>query len=1107
MRRLTGCLIAAVGLLAAWQSAAASEPLRGIELHPDTPDAVVKAFAKSGINTVVLSFRRQGNLADPAFVKSLSRWGKLAKQYKLRCLLAVRLFGPRDYVGYEGGFTRAIEAIATTRTCVSPGDPDYWAKVVRPRVRKVAELAKQHGLAGGLFDYQATLTAVEYNATFCFCDVCWHAFVKAKHGGDEKLMKMPPRARINWVRSSSKGGDYYAFLSQRVQAEMTKTLQAARAVLPDVVLGTYGWWDTWFYRGIARASAGGQKRQPAVLGELERTSIGRLRPLLEPSWRKAGLGFEPVARLPLDYYLPNDVQNQIAELDRDEAGFLLTCTDSLWRRKVDIHRVFPPHGTPAAFATAVRDGLKGEHTGQPILFNEAHFAQYLPRVGLVQGKGLSAVLSGLIKPLAQRFQLPVSQLDAAHAKQWAGLLSFCKALIILPGAAMTNEKDLAAAAPAFERFVRNGGILFVLNAASKGGMTWLSRQNPRFACEGERPSGMKPGWLDNEGGGLLSTPVHVEKCLPQGVRFASFDKAYAPVAKDSEGKAYLLAQEFGRGMLIASAGPIIPFELLANAFFRLNVRGDVFNVTLLPGADTVTFGDNKLLLGVAELPETAGKVNVLVDAIDDNGKRTSHQFFDVSVAGDGLRIPLRYVADKEGVGRVVVSITDPVDGALLQRRLIRVLHDQAVEILPDKNYYTTEPSAVVRLRYFDPALRKASVHAKLAGKALTPKLTGEDPRFAAVPIAELPCGTHKLEVAFLQDGKSAYSGTVTIRKEPPFPTAVKMLYHRSCALEVDGKPFFPFGCYGGQDTDIHELGVNTTRSGGPGKAGKLRYATGGLTGWAASDEWTPEKVRETLRGEKYKMLLSWYNYDEPLLHNRTPEFMRAIHDAGQAKDPYHPQMVVYVGSAAYPQYPETMHAAECQMIDHYPLPFFSRATYGEFLRKVTDAARGRRNVWGVPQCFDWRELGSSFGPYRKETLHPRGPEALNYAYQSIIEGAGAITYWTFHYMEEDPSRYAPFRKALAEGAKIAKLVAQGAVVQSPRVQPLCAQVRCRSFQIGKEIYIVAANYLNRRAEVTFDAPYLEGKPLRVHLPAPRQLGGLSDTFEPLEGKVYVVGSP
>jgi hypothetical protein len=331
-----------------------------------------------------------------------------------------------------------------------------------------------------------------------------------------------------------------------------------------------------------------------------------------------------------------------------------------------------------------------------------------------------------------------------------------------------------------------------------------------------------------------------------------------------------------------------------------------------------------------------------------------------------------------------------------------------------------------------------------------------------------------------------------------------MLYHRSCVLEVDGKPFFPFGCYGGQDAGLDKLGANATVSGSPGKDGKLRYAPHDLRRWALSDEWTVEKVRKALRGDRYKRLLSWYMFDEPALNDHSPDDVGRYYEAGRAKDPYHPQMLVYVGSATYPLYPDYMPVSDCHMMDHYPLPYFAPDTYGRFLREVTHAARGRRNVWGVPQCFDWREIGSAIGPYKKEDLHPRGPEALNYVYQSIVEGAGAITFWTFRFIAADPVRYEPFKKALAEGAKITQLVTSGEVVRSPRIKPFCEQVRCRTFKVGNEIYIVAVNVLPRKAIVEFSAPYLKGKKLHQYLPGPRQLTSLGDAFEPLQGKVYVV---
>jgi hypothetical protein len=1112
----TYCGCALIAILVSRMPPALAEPLRGIELDPNAPESVVRAFAGSGINTLVVPYLKQGDLNDPTFVQSLSRWGRLAGKYKLRCLVAIRLFGPSDYTGAEGSFVGGVEALVGGAPCVSPADPNYWSKVVTPRVRRIAELAKRNGLSGALFDYQATLSGMEYNAVFCFSDLCWHAFVRARRGGDEKMLKFGTRERVNWVQTSLDGGDYYALLSELVEAEMRKTVRAARELLPDMVIGVYGCWDTWFYRGVIRAASegggdGGDKNlPPAVFAEHEHASLAKLLPFLKTGWKKANLSFMSVARLPLDYYLPNDVQNQIADAELGEVGFLLTSTDSLWRAVADLYHVYPPNGSASAFAAAIRGGLAGQPAERHLLFNKPHYTQWLPRLAVLHGQGLSGLFSDVIKRLAQSFQLTTLQLDASHPEQWCSSLSLCDIIAVLPGAGMTNPKGLSQAAPAIERFLRNGGLVFLMNAGDGRDAGWFVSHSPRFALEGEPKSGLKQAWLANEGNGLLATPIYAEKVPPTGVHFRSFAPQYEPLAKDDLGGAYLLKQEVGRGLLIVSAGPVVSTDLMANAFLHLRRRGEVFNVGLLPGADTVRFGQNDLVLGVAELPESAGNLDVAVDLIDAGGKVSTQQFSNVSVGGDGLRIPVRYTATREGVGNAVVSLADPADGALLRRFSFPLLHDQRVEVLPDKNYYTTEPQAVLRFRFADKALAIASVQIALAGVDLRPELTGDDVRLAKVAIAGLKPGEHRLDVSFLLDGKTVCTRVATIRKEPPFPGAVKILYHQYCILEVDGRPLFPYGCYGigeAQEGELVQLGINTTIGGNPGKGNKLWVAGQGLAGWALSKDWPRERVLETLRGEGYGRLLSWYMYDEPELNGQSPDFVHGVYEAGRRKDPYHPQMVVYVGSAGYPHYPDYMPAADCHMMDHYPLPYLAPATYGMYLRKVTEAARGTRNVWGVPQCFDWREIGTAFGPFTKESLHPNGREALNYIYQSIVEGAGAITFWTYRYVVEDPRRRGPFLKALAEGAKLTDLVVRGTLVGSPQVRPFSAQVRCRSFRIGNEVYIVAANYLERKAEVEFSASYLKQGSLRQHLPIPRQLEALKDTFEPLEGKVYVVTSP
>ena len=58
-------------------------------------------------------------------------------------------------------------------------------------------------------------------------------------------------------------------------------------------------------------------------------------------------------------------------------------------------------------------------------------------------------------------------------------------------------------------------------------------------------------------------------------------------------------------------------------------------------------------------PETAVNVNVLVDVVGTTGDLGTHEFFDVSIAGDGLRVPICYLATHEGAGRIIVTAKSP----------------------------------------------------------------------------------------------------------------------------------------------------------------------------------------------------------------------------------------------------------------------------------------------------------------------------------------------------------------------------------------------------------------------------------------------------------------
>jgi hypothetical protein len=629
---------------------------------------------------------------------------------------------------------------------------------------------------------------------------------------------------------------------------------------------------------------------------------------------------------------------------------------------------------------------------------------------------------------------------------------------------------------------------------------------------------VRQAWLDDQDEMMVS-PTAISHLEPLAWHFTSFAKEYQSLAKDTQGCSYLLRQRVGKGLLVVSAGPLMPPELLVNAWSYFAKRSECYNVGLIPGSDLIRFGANELLLRVAEYPESAKDVDLTVDVVDSQGKTETHRLPGVSLAGDGIQAPFRYAASQEGAGRVIVTITDPVDNALIRRFFINLPHDHRVEAVLDKNYYTTEQTALLQLRFQDESLRDVARCAiRWVNDILPPSAASHDHGVMAIPIASLPPGEHRLQITFLKEGKPLYSRELSIRKEEPFPTAVKVLHHRNCVLEVEGRPFFPFGCYGirpEQEEELAQVGVNTTIAGHPSKERRLMVASSDLRKWAASNEWTAQKVRDNLRTPEYGRLLAWYMFDEPELNSQSPEHVMKTYVSGRAKDPYHPQMAVYIGSMAYPHYPDYVASDECQMMDDYPLPYFSSERFGDLLARLAEATRGRRVLWAVPQCFDWRDLGASIGPHKPESLAPSGQEALNYIYQSIVHGAGAITFWTYRYAAADPRRHEALKKALAEGSRLTRLVTEGTVVSAPRIKPFCARIRCRSFQLGTDIYIVAVNPTNRTATVEFSAPYLAGKRLREWLPtarlsspkSPRQLDGLTDTFNPLEGKTYLIESP
>lgn len=398
---------------------------------------------------------------------------------------------------------------------------------------------------------------------------------------------------------------------------------------------------------------------------------------------------------------------------------------------------------------------------------------------------------------------------------------------------------------------------------------------------------------------------------------------------------------------------------------------------------------------------------------------------------------------------------------------------------------------------------------------------------ARVPAPGLPAGDYIASVTALKADQTREELLAQrFHYTPPVTDVVSLTPDNICL--VGGKPFFPLGAYHVRQDDLQTIKAGGMNIGIPftstlppnwprpsdgvgyiekcAEVGLMGVGIGGTT-----------ETRAHYRG--HPNLLFWYVADEPGGPEGAPDKMLARYETYAQEDPTHLQFLLHNKPAEFMRY---AHACDVFATDPYPLGNKERPDLMHVAR-YTDAAVAavfdQKPVWVALQCYTVKAVSEAGKGSDGKPRLPTQDELRCMSHIALACGARGLLYYAFddtyynngsirgvNIGKEYPEFWAQMAEVMKElGAQEALWLSPVAKLQAENLNPETVVQKRPYLRDGKPCLLVVN-------------PRYDPQPVRVKLPGvtrqgeakdalggtPGKLGGgeLTDTLEPLQGKVY-----
>ncbi len=285
-------------------------------------------------------------------------------------------------------------------------------------------------------------------------------------------------------------------------------------------------------------------------------------------------------------------------------------------------------------------------------------------------------------------------------------------------------------------------------------------------------------------------------------------------------------------------------------------------------------------------------------------------------------------------------------------------------------------------------------------------------------------------------------------------------YHR---LIVDGKPFFPLGCYGGgrneHDSDVYaSAGFNCAVIRTAEQVDRLsRRNIKSIIDCCGNKTSVVERAVHSFATNEN--VIAWYTADElPIGFQRSEvKLHRHMHELDRER----PTLMVLDQP-----FQTRDHLASFDLIGTDPYPVCNNPG-----KKVSDASRypeivremtfGMRPIWQVPQAFDWHWHRRNFHFAMKEHRFPNREEFVSMSWQPIACGVLGLLWYDFDWFmkdipkEEFEATWGYFKDTVSKMAAHADVFLSVEPTEQPKIDN--PAIRARAWKKGDRRYVLVCN--------------------------------------------------
>lgn len=371
---------------------------------------------------------------------------------------------------------------------------------------------------------------------------------------------------------------------------------------------------------------------------------------------------------------------------------------------------------------------------------------------------------------------------------------------------------------------------------------------------------------------------------------------------------------------------------------------------------------------------------------------------------------------------------------------------------------------------------------RAGGKTRVPAETlAEDHILATLDVDDFAIGRHLVGVELADaTGKTIDRCGLQFSHVKQLPARMVRIdeHHR---LIVEGKPFFPMGCYGcGKDAAARDryakAGFNCTLIND--FESTLRMAERGIKVIGYGGGWYTNVIDRRMQDYgTNRTVIAWYVADElPIGFARR---QTAAQRYRQSVDPNRP-------SFACTDIPKNARAmmASFDIIAADPYPVGNGEKFeicSESPEELRTATFGMRAVWQVPQAFDWHWHRRTYNQPMKVHHFPTPVEFKNMSWQAIAAGAKGLIWYDYDWFDKDVDEkdrepaYAAFKDMTSKIGKYADVFLS--VEHAPTVSVDSKDVTVRTWRKDGITYLLVVNVRNTPVSVSVKGDFGTVKPV------------------------------